>query len=178
MSNLNALQDIEQNKDISSYLSFMLDDQLFALNVQKVIEILEVPPITKIPRAPEYMAGVINLRGNVLPLIDTKVKFGLPPVERTINTCVIVIEITVEGETMNIGTLVDEVLEVLEVDKKEIKPSPTIEAKYNLDFIEGVFRKDEEFIMLLNLSEIFSLGEVSFMQDANQLVTEKKEQKA
>jgi purine-binding chemotaxis protein CheW len=79
---------------------------------------------------------------------------------------------------MNIGTLVDEVLEVLEVDKKEIKPSPTIEAKYNLDFIEGVFRKDEEFIMLLNLSEIFSLGEVSFMQDANQLVTEKKEQKA
>jgi purine-binding chemotaxis protein CheW len=154
---------------IHSYLSFKLDEELFAVDVIKVIEILEVPKITRIPRAPNYMAGIINLRGKVLPLVDTRVKFGLEPINYTIDTCIIVIEIEVEGELLQIGTLVDAVLEVLEIDQAKIMPSPTIEAKYRLDFIAGMFQKEDDFIMLLNLSEIFSIEDVQYMQETDKI---------
>lgn len=169
MSKVKAAE-LDEKKDINSYLSFKLGEEYFAVNVDQVIEILEVPAITKIPRAPGYMAGVINLRGNVLPLIDTRIKFNMDPIQMTVNTCVVVIEINVEGESLQIGTLVDEVLEVLEIDKNQIQPSPSIEAQYKLDFIEGMFRKDEDFIMLLNLGAVFSLTEVNFMQETNEAV--------
>lgn len=176
---MNSLQssEVKEKKEIESYLSFKLEKEFFAVNVNQVIEILEVPAITRIPRAPEYMAGVINLRGTVLPLIDTRIKFGMDPIEMTVNTCVVVIEITVEGETLNIGTLVDEVLEVLEIEKNEIQPSPSIEAQYKLEFIEGMFRKDDDFIMLLNLGEVFSLSEVNFMQETNEKEETKSNEK-
>ncbi|MFY0686645.1 MAG: purine-binding chemotaxis protein CheW [Cyclobacteriaceae bacterium] len=154
---------------IQSYLSFKLDEELFAVDVIKVIEILEVPKITRIPRAPNYMAGIINLRGKVLPLVDTRVKFGLEPIEYAIDTCIVVIEIEVEGELLQIGTLVDAVLEVLEINQSKIMPSPTIEAKYRLDFIEGMFQREDDFIMLLNLSEVFSIEDVQFMQETDKI---------
>lgn len=152
---------------VHSFLSFKLGDEFFAVDVIKVIEILEVPGITKIPLAPDYMAGIINLRGKVLPLIDTKVKFGLAPIEFTVDTCIVVIEIEVEGEVLQVGTLVDSVLEVLEIPQSEIQPSPSIEAKYRLDFIRGMFKKEEDFIMLLNLDAVFSIQDVMYMQETN-----------
>ena len=166
--NIFRQKEVEEVKEFESYLSFTLDDECFAINVKQVIEILEVPNITKVPLAPLYMSGIINLRGKVLPLIDTKVKFGLQPVEFTIDTCIVVLELAVEDEVMHIGTLVDSVLEVLEVDKATIQPSPSIEAKYPLEFITGMIRKEEDFIMLVNLNAVFSLDEVHFMQDANE----------
>lgn len=167
-------KDKEEQAVMNSFLSFKLDDELFAVDVKKVIEILEVPSITKIPRAPKYMAGIINLRGKVLPLVDTKVKFGLDPIEFTVNTCIIVIEIEVEGEVLQIGTLVDAVLEVMEIPEDQIQPSPSIEASYKLEFIQGMFRKDENFIMLLNLSEVFSIQDVQYMQETNEKTEETK----
>ena len=166
-----------ESEVLDSYLSFKLDDEFFGVDVRKVIEILEVPGITRIPLAPDYMAGIINLRGKVLPLIDTKVKFGLNPIEFTVDTCIVVIEIEVEGEVLQIGTLVDSVLEVLEVAQSNIQPSPSIEAKYRLDFIKGMIRKDEDFIMLLNLDEVFSIQDVIFMQEANDKATTKETEK-
>ncbi len=155
--------------EVDSYLSFKLDDEFFAVDVKQVIEILEVPNITRVPLAPEYMSGIINLRGKVLPLIDTKVKFGLEPVVNTINTCIIVLELKVEDEVIQIGALVDSVLEVLEIEKTSIQPSPTIEAKYPLDFIKGMFRTEDNFIMLVSLDAVFSIEEVQFMQDSNEI---------
>ena len=107
-------------------------------------------------------------------MIDTKVKFGLEPVKRTINTCIIVIEITVEQEVIQIGAMVDSVLEVLEIEKTNIQPSPSIEAKYPLEYIKGMFRKDDHFIMLVSLDAVFSLEEVQYMQETN----EQEEKKA
>ncbi len=159
------------NEVMESYLSFKLDDEFFAVDVKKVIEILEVPGITSIPLSPDYMAGVINLRGKVLPLIDTKVKFGLESIEFTVDTCIVVIEIEVEGEVLQIGTLVDAVLEVLEVPQSAIQPSPSIEAKYRLDFIRGMIRREDEFIMLLNLDQVFSIQDVMYMQEANETMS-------
>lgn len=165
----------EEDKGVvDSFLTFKLDDEFFGVDVKKVIEILEVPGITKIPLAPDYMAGIINLRGKVLPLIDTKVKFGLGKIDFAVDTCIVVIEIEVEGEELQIGTLVDSVQEVLEVSHTEIQPSPSIEAKYKLEFIQGMIRKEEDFIMLLNLDEVFSIQDVMYMQEANETVTTQK----
>lgn len=150
-------------KNIGSYLTFKMGEELFAFPVEQVIEILEVPKITHVPRSPEYMKGVINLRGNVLPLIDTRIKFYLSPIEFTINTCVVVLDIEVEGELLRIGALVDSVLEVLEIPNNQLQPSPSIDAEYPLDFIKGVFKYQDEFVMCLSIDKVFSLQNLDEM---------------
>jgi len=149
-----------EKTNIQSYLSFRLGGELFALSVNRVIEILEVPKITKIPKAPDYMSGVINLRGSVLPLLDTRIKFGMTPIEFSVNTCIIVLEIEVEGEIIQLGTLVDAVLEALEIDESTMQSSPSINAKYKLEYIKGMVQIQEKFIMLLNIDEVFSLENI------------------
>ena len=163
-----------ENTKIQSYLSFRLENELFALSVDRVIEILEVPKITKIPKSPDYMSGVINLRGSVLPLVDTRIKFGMTPIEFTVNTCIIVLEIEVEGETIQLGTLVDAVLEALEVDESTMQSSPSIDAKYRLEFIKGVVHVQEDFIMLLNIDEVFSLENIEPVKMSKEVGTERK----
>lgn len=165
---------IIETETAQSYLSFKLEDELFALSVSKVIEILEVPKITKIPRAPDYMTGVINLRGSVLPLVDTRIKFGMPPLEFTVNTCIIVMEIVVEGESIQLGALVDAVLEVLEVDESTVQSSPTIDAKYKLEFIKGMIHIEEKFIMLLNIDEVFSLENIEQLKVGKEVGTKEE----
>jgi purine-binding chemotaxis protein CheW len=151
---------------INSYLTFMLGEELFASNVNKILNILEMVKITKVPRAPEYMKGVINLRGTVLPVIDTRIKFNLPPIEYTKNTCILVLTVDIDGELINVGALVDSVQEVVEVDDNNILPPPSIGAKYKSKFIEGMIKRDDQFIMLLNLDKVFSSEEVIAMQDS------------
>ena len=155
-----STETISENTAVKSYLSFRLEEEIFALGVDRVIEILEVPKITKIPRAPDYMTGVINLRGNVLPLVDTRIKFGMTPLEFTVNTCIVVIEIEIEGESIRLGILVDAVLEVLEVDDSTMQSSPSIDAKYKLEFIKGMVNVQDNFIMLLNIDEVFTLENI------------------
>jgi purine-binding chemotaxis protein CheW len=144
-----------ENK-LNSYLTFILDGENFAVNVAGVIEILEVPRITKIPRSPDYLRGVINLRGNVLPVIDTRLKFGMSTADNTIDTCVVVMEIEIEEELITIGAIVDAVKEVVDFEDNQIKPSPALGTKYNPEFIEGIVRVEEQFIMILNIGKVFS----------------------
>ena len=163
--NILEIPELTENEVLQSYLSFKLDDELFAVEVKKVIEILEVPKITVIPRAPKYMAGIINLRGKVLPLIDTRIQFGLETISFTVDTCIVVIEIEIEGEKIEIGTLVDSVLEVVDIPEDSILPCRSIEAKYKLDYIKGMFQSENDFIMLINLDKVFSIQESDFIQD-------------
>jgi purine-binding chemotaxis protein CheW len=100
----------------NSFLSFKLGDEEFAAHVGKVLNILEMTRITEVPKAPEYMKGVINLRGTVLPVIDTRIKFGMSPTVYTTNTCIIVLDIEMDGESIHVGALVDSVQAVLEFD--------------------------------------------------------------
>lgn len=171
-----STETILEVEKVQSYLSFSLEDELFALGVNRVIEILEVPKITKIPRAPEYMTGVINLRGSVLPLVDTRIKFGMSPVEYTVNTCIVVMEITIEGESVRLGAIVDAVLEVLEVDESIVQSSPSIDAKYKLEFIKGMIHIQEEFIMLLNIDEVFSLENIEQIKISSDLENKSKKE--
>ncbi|HEX2968667.1 MAG TPA: chemotaxis protein CheW [Bacteroidales bacterium] len=150
----------ENSSSIQTYLSFKLGEEVFAINVSKVLNILELKPITKVPKSPDYMKGVINLRGTVLPVIDLRLKFGLPENQITVDTNIIVLNINKDGESLMLGILIDAVKEVLEFKTEEIAPSPTIGTKYNAGFIEGMWRVDENFIMILNIDKVFSIDEI------------------
>jgi purine-binding chemotaxis protein CheW len=147
---------------INSYLTFKLGDELYAANVKNVINIVELSRITKVPKVPDYMLGIVNLRGAVLPVIDTRKKFGLPLTEFTVNTCILVLEVVVNNNSALIGALVDGVKEVIEIDNEEIKDPPSVGFNLNKYFITGVYKKKEEeaFIMILDMDTIFSTDDV------------------
>ncbi len=149
----------EENKQ-KSYLSFKLGKETFASSVSKVVNILEMPQITEVPQTPDYMVGVMNVRGEVLPVIDSRTKFGMEPTTITSNTCVLVLEIEVETSKIKIGAIVDSVEEVLEIEEDDIKSSPTIGTKYNTEFILGMVQKNESFIMILDMERVFSSDDI------------------
>jgi purine-binding chemotaxis protein CheW len=151
----------EKDKKINSYLSFKLGDEEFAAHASKVLNILELSKITAVPQAPEYMKGVINLRGTVLPVIDTRMKFGMSPTEHTNNTCIIVMDIVVDNESVKLGTLVDAVQAVLEIEPSQIMPAPSIGSRYRSEFIDGVTSIDEKFVMILDMDAIFSSDDLT-----------------
>lgn len=160
----------EEISSLNSYLSFSLDRECFGVNVSKVIEILEVPHITKIPKAPSFMRGVINLRGTVLPVVDIRLKFGLTPKADTINTCIIVFNISMGQETVMVGALVDAVQEVFEMKEADMQPAPSMGGRYKSEFIRGMAQRDEAFIMMLQVDNIFATEEIINLQMAEAAV--------
>jgi purine-binding chemotaxis protein CheW len=157
---------------INSFLSFRLGDELFAANVGKVLEILEIPRITKVPRSPEFMRGVVNLRGNVLPVIDTRTKFGLPKIDDTINSCILVLNIAIEGREVVLGAIVDAVQEVMEIDENSIQAVPSVGARYKTEFIKGMIKVQERFIMILDLDMVFTSDEMTLLEGVSETTTE------
>jgi len=151
---------IEKDNGVETFLSFKLSEEVFAINVSQVLNILEMSQITRIPKAPNYMKGVINLRGTVLPVVDLRIKFNLPEKETTVDTSIIVLNINLNGEGVLVGILVDAVREVLELKNSEIAPTPSIGTKYNSGFIKGMWRTDDKFIMILDIDKVFSTEEI------------------
>ena len=143
------------------YLTFKLNDEVFALDVAKVREILEVTNITKVPQTPDFMRGVINLRGSVVPVIDMRLKFGMSRTEQTVNTCIIVVEVDLDGDTTILGALADSVQEVVELEPDRIEPAPHIGVKLNTEFIRGMGKIDDHFVMILEIDKLFSSEELS-----------------
>jgi purine-binding chemotaxis protein CheW len=151
----------------NSFLSFKLEDEIFAANVSKVLNILEMNKITKVPKMPPYMKGVINLRGTVLPVIDLRLKFGMTETEYNVNTCILVLDVNIEEESVMVGALVDAVLETLEVDLSKMLPPPSMGGKFKSDLIENIIKKDNEFIMVLDMDKVFSTDEVVDLNISN-----------
>lgn len=156
---------VQEKNKINSYLSFKLGEETFASNVGKVLNILEMAKITQIPKTPSYIKGVINLRGAVLPVVDTRMKFGMTPIEVTTNTCILVLEVKVDNESFNIGAIVDSVQEVLEIDPEDIQAPPNIGTKYRSEFIYGMLKSEEEFTMLLDMDKVFSTDELTDLKE-------------
>ncbi len=167
----------ETIEKVNSFLSFNLGEEEFAAHVSKVINILEMTKITEVPKSPEYMKGVINLRGTVLPVVDTRIKFGMAATEYTTNTCIIVMEVNIEGDEVQVGALVDSVQAVLEIADNQIQPPPGIGSKYKSDFIYGMAKIDEKFIMLLDMDKVFSVDEVVIVKEKTQEGEKKIENK-
>lgn len=150
---------------LQSYLTFQLGDELFAANVKKVLEILEIPRITAVPHAPPYMRGVVNLRGNVMPVINSRQKFGLPDAPDTISSCIVVLDIEMDQQNITLGAVVDAVQEVIEIGDQDIQPAPSIGSKYKSEFVKGMMKLNERFIMILDLDLVFSTDEASIIQN-------------
>lgn len=153
--------------ETSQYLTFKLDGEIFAVDVAQVREILDVIKITKVPKTPDYMCGVINLRGNVVSVIDMRLKFNMPSTEKTVNTCIVVLEVEVDNEITVIGALVDSVQEVFELEPSDIEPAPKIGLRLKTEFIEGMGKKDDNFIIILNIDEVFESEELALVNSLN-----------
>lgn len=149
------------------YLTFHLENELYAVDVRNVREVLEVPRITRIPRMPEYMKGVINLRGSVVPVIDLRLKLELLTAEQTESTSIIILEVLHKGQELQVGAFVDSVDEVVEIDEASIEPAPKFSTQINTDFINGIGKMDEEFVIILNTLKVFSETELGILSAAN-----------
>jgi purine-binding chemotaxis protein CheW len=149
------------------YLTFTLGEEHFALDVANVREILEFTSVTKVPQTPEFMRGVINLRGSVVPVMDMRLKFGMSITEKSVDTCVIVVEVSLEGETTVLGALVDSVQEVFELEPEQIEPAPRIGTKLRTEFIRGMGKRDDQFIIILDIDKVFSSDELAILNQAD-----------
>lgn len=146
---------------VKSYLSFRIGTEIFAANVLHIQNIIEYKPLTSLPETPDYFLGVVNVRGEVLPVIDSRIKLGIPASEITLNTCIIVIDLINDDFNMKVGLLVDEVCEVFDVSDSELKPPPTASfLTLKGDVIEGIIPANDKFVILLNLFKITDSDEI------------------
>ncbi|MEA3317374.1 MAG: chemotaxis protein CheW [Bacteroidota bacterium] len=165
---------MENKYKFNSFLSFTLGNEYFAANVAKVLNILEMVKITKVPKSPDYMLGIINLRGSVLPLVDLRHKFGLKQTEYTSQTCILVLDIEIDNESLHVGALVDSVHAVIEITPDSIQPPPSIGNKYKSEFIYGTANPYDEFIMLLDMDKVFSTDELIDLKQSSNKTNKKK----
>jgi purine-binding chemotaxis protein CheW len=150
--------------DMDQYLTFTLGEEIFALDIGTVREVLEMTSITKIPRTPDFMRGVINLRGHAVPVVDLRRKFGMEPTQETVDTCIIIVEVDFDGERTIMGALADSVREVFEMPEDSIEQAPKMGANINTEYIKGVGRQDDRFVIILDINKIFSPEELSMMR--------------
>ncbi|MCK5100861.1 MAG: purine-binding chemotaxis protein CheW [Desulfobacteraceae bacterium] len=146
------------------YLTFSLEDEEYGIGILKVKEIIGMMPITSVPRTPEYVKGVINLRGKVIPVIDLRLKFDLESIEYTERTCIIVVEIDSEASTVLIGIVVDAVSEVINIKEEEIEETPTFGTKLNTDYILGMAKMEGGVKILLNIDKVLSSEEIADLE--------------
>jgi purine-binding chemotaxis protein CheW len=145
---------------ISQYLTFRVGDEVLALDVSQVREVLDLITITKVPRSPEFMRGVINVRGSVVPVVDLRLKFGLSKTENSMDTRIIVMDLFLDGENTIIGALADSVHEVMELDTSQIEPPPKIGMRWRTEFIRGIGKHDGQFIIILDIDRVFTSEEL------------------
>ncbi len=148
--------------DSNSYLTFALGDEKFAIPVDHVQEVVEFGQVTKVPNAPDYMLGIINLRGRVLPLLDTKLKLGLPPTARSQKSRIMVLDLPLEGDkSLQIGAMVDLAKEVIEISESEIQDAPEFENLKTSRSITGIVNKQGDITMIMDITKVFSIKEVT-----------------
>jgi purine-binding chemotaxis protein CheW len=152
--------------DMDQYLTFTLGDEIFALDIGTVREVLELTSITSIPRTPEFMRGVINLRGHAVPVVDLRLKFGMSRTKETVDTCIIIVEVDFDGERTIMGALADSVREVFEMPPDTIEQAPKMGTNINTEYIKGVGKQDERFVIILDINKIFSPEELSMLRQA------------
>jgi purine-binding chemotaxis protein CheW len=158
---------VETITETRQYLTFKLDCEVFALDVATVREVLDFTTVTRIPRTPEFMRGVINLRGSVVPVVDLRLAFGMSATQKTVNTCIIVVEVCLDGESTIMGALADSVEEVIDLEPDQIQPAPRIGTSIKTDFIRGMGKRDTNFLMILDIDRVFSADQLAGLRTAS-----------
>ena len=144
------------------FLTFYLAGEEYGIEILKVHEIIGLMPVTKVPRTPEFMRGVINLRGKVIPIVDLRMKFMMPSAETTSETCIIVVHV----RGIEMGIVVDKVSEVVDINSNDIEPTPSFGVDVNTDYILGIGKSQNKVRILLDIDRVLSSGEVSTLADA------------
>ena len=153
-----------KNKHKNTFLSFRLGKEIFAVTVKKVLEVLQKQYITEMPDMPDYIRGVVNFRGDILPVIDARIKFKM----KTTNLesyVIIVLEITENDKNIRVCALVDSVKDVISVDDNDIKPVPEMGLKYNAEYLQGMIQTNESFITILDVDKIFTTQQIEQFQN-------------
>lgn len=159
------------------YLTFKIDAEEFGVEILKVKEIIGLMVITKVPRTPAFVRGVINLRGMVIPVVDLRKKFGMPGIEDTKETCIIVMEILKNGEPVNTGILVDAVSEVLDIAQQEIEKTPSFGVDIDMASILGMAKTKGSVKILLNIDRVLTEEELSEIRELKCALLEKEKEK-
>jgi purine-binding chemotaxis protein CheW len=166
------IRDLRKNKagqlatvpaEEKQYLTFTLNQELFAVVIHNIKEIIEYAGVTEVPLMPSFMHGVINMRGSVVPVIDLTVRFGKGRSQIGRRSCVVILEVFFGGEYHDMGVLVDAVNEVIEIAATQIEPAPEFGAKVRSEFIAGIGKINEKFVIILDVNHVLSLGEMSAM---------------
>jgi len=154
--------------DLKQYLTFRLNQEVFAVEVFRVREVLDVVNITRVPNAPSYMRGMINVRGSVVPVMDTRQKFGMGEVEATLDTRIIILEVKdLSGDIIVMGALADSVHEVTELNADDVESAPRLGTSWNTDFIAGIAKRNDQFIVILDIDYVFTSTELTALSDAH-----------
>ncbi|MCZ8020770.1 MAG: chemotaxis protein CheW [Cyclobacteriaceae bacterium] len=151
-----------------AYLTFTLGKETFGAHVGSVLEIVEVPAITTVPQAASYMRGVINLRGSVLPVVDTRIKMGLPTQDDSINTCIVVIQVEQNNQLTPLGIVVDAIQEVIDIQENTILPAPSL-GNFANTLLTGMVKHQDKFVLLVNIQKLFSTEEIFELTETEQL---------
>ncbi|EKJ85160.1 purine-binding chemotaxis protein CheW [Leptospira meyeri] len=149
------------------YLTFLISEELFGLGILYIKEIIEFESVTHVPMMPEYIPGVINLRGNVVPVIDLNMRFYRRKTETNRKTCIIITEIKLENEIIDVGLLVDAVNEVVDITPESIEEPPSFGSKIRLDFIQGLGKLENKFVIILKVNQILELSELQSIQESS-----------
>jgi purine-binding chemotaxis protein CheW len=158
-----ATQEIVVQKEEAQYLTFLLGSEMFAIDILGIKEIIEYGNLTSVPMMPEFIRGVINLRGAVVPVVDLSARFGRAASEVTRRSCIVIIEAESEEEKQDIGVVVDSVSEVLEIPEAEIEPAPSFGAKIRTDFIKGMGKVKDKFVIILDANKVLSVDEMAML---------------
>lgn len=151
---------------IKQYLTFNIGHEYYGLELSQTREIIEYNGITEVPLMPNFLRGVINLRGEVVPVIDLAVRLGRKPIEVQKRTCIIVVELENNEQNHVLGLLADAVSEVIEMDDENIEDAPSFGANIRADFIQGIAKRDDEFIVLLDANSALSIRELAHLVEA------------
>lgn len=159
----------------AQYLIFTLGAESFAIGILSIKEIIEFGQLTQVPMMPPVVRGVINLRGAVVPVIDLSSRFGRAPTQVARRTCIVIVELEHdgehEGERSVVGVIVDSVNEVIEIAEADIEPPPSFGARIRVDFIAGMGKVNGQFVMLLDVNKVLSLGEIESMTGGSDAAT-------
>jgi len=149
------------------YLTFLIGGEMFAISILSIKEIIEYGSLTTVPMMPDFIRGVINLRGAVVPVVDLSARFGRTASEVTKRSCIVIIEVEADEEKQDVGVVVDSVSEVLEISTAEIEPAPSFGARIRADFISGMGKVDGKFVIILNAERVLSVDEMAMLSGAN-----------
>lgn len=152
--------------EVTQYVTLGIDREVFAVPVERVQEILDMRPVARLPHAPPYLIGMIDVRGRGVPVIDLRVRLGLAPVEATVHTRILVLEVTAGGRDLVLGLLADRVFEVTGLDGGRLEPPPEIGTRWRSDCITGVGRRGEAFVVVFDLARLFAADEVPVLAAA------------